>query len=147
MKTFITTTEKETFALAKKFARSLKGNEAIALTGELGSGKTVFIKGIAKSLDIKEHIISPTFNIMKIYNIPYSMFHLRHHKLCHIDAYRLNSSEDLTSLGITNYLSDDKTITIIEWAEKVKNLLPRNTIYINFKVNKSKRAITVSQKI
>ncbi len=141
MKKFISNSENETLRFAEKFTKKLKGGETIALTGELGSGKTVFTKGVAKALKIKEHISSPTFNIFKIYETS-------HLKLCHIDAYRLNSAQNLVELGIKDYIKSNQIITLIEWAEKVKKILPQNTIFVNFKPGEkdNQRIITINCK-
>ena len=144
MKKYISKNEKQTLFFAENFAKKLKGGDVVALTGNLGSGKTVFTRGIAKTLNIKKRISSPTFNIIKIYNIPRVIGKkINAEYLCHIDAYRLKNAKDLINLGIEEILSSKKTITIIEWADKVKNILPENNITIQFKTtdNKNKRII------
>ena len=139
MKKYISKSEEQTLFFAENFAEKLKGGDVVALTGNLGSGKTIFTKGIAKALNIKEQILSPTFNIIKIYNIPRAINKKTNAEyLCHIDAYRLKSSKDLINLGIDETLSSKKTITIIEWADKVKNILPKNNIIIKFKATNKK---------
>lgn len=137
MKKIITTSEKETFDLAKKLAKDFKGGEIIGLTGNLGAGKTVFTKGIAKRLGIKENINSPTFVIMKIYNTNFKNIKL----LIHIDAYRLKSSEELKAIGIDEYFNRSDVVMVIEWAEKIKKILPQNTKFINIKIDNNKRII------
>ncbi|MCD4706083.1 tRNA (adenosine(37)-N6)-threonylcarbamoyltransferase complex ATPase subunit type 1 TsaE [bacterium] len=147
MKKYISQNEKQTLLFAKNFAKKLKTGDVVALIGNLGSGKTVFTKGIARALNIKEHISSPTFNIIKIYTIPRVIGKkINAECLCHIDAYRLKSSKDLIELGIDETLSSKKTITIIEWADKVKNILPENNITIQFQAtdNKNERIIILS---
>ena len=101
----------ETEKLGLSLGRILKGGEVILLVGELGSGKTVLVKGIARGLDIKENIVSPTFIIIKNYD----MGRLR---LNHIDLYRIGS---LDGLGIEEYLDDHEAVTVIEWGEKIKD--------------------------
>ncbi len=137
MKKIITTSEKETFDLAKKLAKDFKGGEIIGLTGNLGAGKTVFTKGIAKRLGINENINSPTFVIMKIYNTNFKNIKL----LIHIDAYRLKSSEELKAIGIDEYFNRSDVVMVIEWAEKIKKILPQNTKFINIKIDNNKRII------
>lgn len=128
----------ETIELAKKFTKKLKGGEVIGLVGELGAGKTTFVKGLAEGLKIKNIITSPTFVILKEYKIPrssiYPFLHSSNHPtLVHIDAYRAETLEDIKSVGIEDYLNRKDTIIVIEWAEKIRKILPKSTIYINFR--------------
>ncbi|MDD3101570.1 MAG: tRNA (adenosine(37)-N6)-threonylcarbamoyltransferase complex ATPase subunit type 1 TsaE [Patescibacteria group bacterium] len=142
MKKIITHSEKQTLNLGKKIAKKLVGGEVLALNGELGSGKTVLIKGIAAELGIKKHITSPTFVVMKIYSV-------KSLKICHIDAYRLNSGQDLINIGVKDWSAKPNTVTVIEWAERVKNILPKDTITIKLKLGKKKneRIITVNNNL
>ena len=148
MKKYITKSEKETLTLAKKLLNDTGSKNIFALIGDLGSGKTTFTKGISQSLGIKDTITSPTFNILKIYKIPSSRHKLTPIRyLCHIDAYRLKNFKDLEGLGINNYFNSFNTITIIEWADKIKRFLPKNTAFINFQVgNKENERIISIQK-
>jgi len=145
----ISPSAKATIELAQKFAKSLKGGEIIGLIGELGSGKTVFVKGLAKGLGIKEIITSPTFVILKEYDILRPKIHLRGvskglRKFVHVDAYRVESIGDIISAGIEDFLGRKDVIIVIEWAEKIKEILPKSTIYINFKYkDKNKREISI----
>jgi len=140
--------QNETIEYAKKFAKKLKGGEVIGLIGELGSGKTTFVKGLAEGLGIKESITSPTFLMLKEYDILRPKVHLVgvHRKvriLVHVDAYRVENIKDIKSVGIEDFLSRKDAIVVIEWAEKIKKILPKNAIYIYFKhkINhKSKKA-------
>lgn len=118
-------TEKETKDIAKAFAKNIKPGAVVALIGDLGTGKTVFAKAFAKELGVKEEVISPTFNIIKTYQIKDNKKNDR--VFCHVDAYRLNSYQELLEIGIEEYLNDDNTIVLIEWADKVEELLPKNT--------------------
>ena len=122
----ISKSEKDTFKIAKDLTSKLKGGEVLCLIGDLGSGKTAFTKGIAKALKIKNTITSPTFVLMKVY--------LGDKQLVHIDAYRLRSGNDLEAIGALDYFDDPDTITVIEWAEKVKDIWPKNRKVIEFKV-------------
>ena len=129
--TIITHSEKQTLNLGKNFALELKGGEVIGFIGELGTGKTVFIKGLAQGLNIKNIITSPTFVLMKVYKTKGVI-----KQLCHVDAYRLNSSQDLIDIGIKDYLSKKTAVTVIEWANQVKNILPKNKILVKIKFGK-----------
>ncbi len=97
--------EEELIKLAFDFSSFLKGNEIIFLKGELGAGKTTFVKGVAKYLKIKDPITSPTFNIIKEYE----------NKLCHIDAYRVFKED----IGIDYYI-DNNYLIFIEWADNLE---------------------------
>jgi len=142
----ITTTysEKQTFNLGKKIAKKLQGGEIIGLTGDLGAGKTVFIKGLAKGLGVRQAVTSPTFVLMKIYktNLKFknqkSKLQCKIKNLVHIDAYRLENSRSLTDIGVEDYFKDKNTITVIEWAERVKDILPKNAIFVKIKFGKKK---------
>ncbi len=116
----ITKTEKETYNYAKNFARTLEGGEIIGLKGELGAGKTIFTKGLAAGLGIKRNVNSPTFVIMKVYNVDKPQRQIK--QLIHIDAYRIGSIDDLVSIGAQEYFEDKQTIVVIEWINKIKML-------------------------
>ena len=126
-----TTSEKETQRFGQGFVRHLKGGEVIGLIGELGSGKTTFVKGLAKGLGIKELITSPTFVLLKDYG-----------KLVHIDLYRLKKPSEIKTLGLEDYLGRPDKICVIEWAERIKKYLPKKTKFIEFDfVNEKTRKI------
>lgn len=119
--------EQDTFAFGEAFVKKLKGGEVLALYGDLGAGKTKFLQGLAKGLGVKNKVNSPTFNILKIYKIKRGS---KIKAFCHIDAYRLSSEKDLIALGVEEYFQDKNTVTAIEWAERIKKILPRKTITI-----------------
>lgn len=123
MKQYLTNSERETKDLAKKLAKQLNG--VIALTGELGAGKTIFTQGFAEGLGIKDKIISPTFVLIRQHKIPNTS-----KTLFHIDLYR---TENFKELGLQEIMDNPNNIVLIEWAEKVKKILPKNTTYINIK--------------
>lgn len=125
----ITNNEKETFNFANNYAKKLKGGEIIGLIGDLGAGKTVFTKGLAKGLEIKETITSPTFVIMKVYKVKSNLLKIK--CLVHIDAYRLRSVRDLEAIGALEYFNKKDTITVIEWPENIKKILPKAVRYVN----------------
>lgn len=103
----------------------------VGLSGDLGSGKTTFVQGVAKVLEIKNHITSPTFVIQKRYKISSQEFDFKN--LIHIDAYRLESGEELLSLGWEELKNNSENIIFIEWPEKVSEVLPENIKMIYFK--------------
>jgi len=135
----ITHTEKETIKFADRLAKQLQGGEIIGLVGDLGAGKTVFVKGLAKSLGIKKTITSPTFVLMKIYSLSRKQKKIKN--LVHIDAYRLVNPEDIITIGANEYWQRPDTVTVIEWADKIKKILPRQTKFIRFKIKKESREI------
>lgn len=134
----------ETQKIAREFAKILKGGEVVALYGELGTGKTVFVQAVAKQLGIKSRIKSPTFVLVRNYPLP----NKKNINLFHLDLYRLNSISDLKSIDINEIIEDRNNITFIEWAEKAKNYLPqkRINIYIVYK-GKNQREITIEDNI
>lgn len=150
MRKFITQSDEETrkfgFGLGRNFKRGV-----IALYGELGAGKTTFVQGLAKGLGIKKRIISPTFVIVRTYHLKIknqkSKIKVTTQNLktfYHIDLYRIKGQKDFDGLGLTEILSDKNSIVVIEWPEKIRDLLPKERISIYFEyINKSKRRITV----
>ena len=127
MKQKITNTPEETKKFAQNFVRNLKGGEILGLVGDLGAGKTVFVQGLAKALGVKEVVNSPTFVLMKIYEIsltkgarPSTPNIIQ--RLVHIDAYRLESFEQLKEIGIEEYLNQKDCVVAIEWADKVSEI-------------------------
>jgi len=108
--------------IAKSGARSAaKGAFVIALTGELGSGKTTFVQGFLRGFGIRRGGASPTFVLIKRYAICSKRFA----SIYHVDAYRLKKAKDLLALGFKEILDDPQNIVLIEWAEKIKKILPR----------------------
>ena len=130
MKKIVTSSFKETQQLGEEFAHQLKGGEVLALYGDLGSGKTTFIQGLAKGLGIDRQIISPTFIIMRTYNVK-STFQ-KSKVLYHVDLYRIKDANDVQSLGLLELIGDPQNIVAIEWPDKIENLLPENRIDIMF---------------
>ena len=104
----------ETIRVAKAYAKTLKAGDVVVLKGEMGAGKTVFAKGVAKGLGIKDEITSPTYAYMNDYG----------GKLYHYDCYRLSSGEDAEGLGLTDYFYGDG-ICLIEWGENISEVIPK----------------------
>jgi tRNA threonylcarbamoyladenosine biosynthesis protein TsaE len=131
-----TYSEEETIELAQNIESEKFPNMVICLRGDLGSGKTVFTKGFAKALEVKEEVTSPTFNIIKEYTtgeLP----------LFHMDVYRLDGNVE--DLGIEEYFTK-KGITIIEWADMIPDYLPEERLDIKIKnssEDEDKRIITI----
>ena len=141
----VTKSAEETKALGREIATDLK-SRIFALQGELGSGKTTFVQGFAEGLGHKGRIISPTFILMRRYQIP-----ITHHLLpityfFHIDLYRFEKNvwEEVRNLGIEDIWQDPENIVVIEWAEKIADRLPANITRIEFQnLGGDKRRITV----
>ena len=126
MKEYISNSVEETARVAEELASQFKGGEVLALAGNLGAGKTVFVKALAKAMGIEEHITSPTFVLMKVYDLQMGKIK----RLVHVDCYRLEGREDLFDIGLNDYLSFDNSVVVIEWADKILNL-PDRTIKIS----------------
>lgn len=108
----------ETFQIASDFSQQLKGGELIALRGDLGAGKTHFVKGMGKSFSIpEEEISSPTFSLIQIYSGT--------RNLVHLDLYRLETVSELLELGLEDY-RQSSCIVVVEWAEKFLEYLKPN---------------------
>lgn len=134
---YISNSEKETEMFGERFASFLKGNEVISFTGDLGAGKTAFIRGMARGLGIAERVTSPTFTIVNEYTGKRNLFHF--------DMYRLSGPEELYDIGWEDYLKRDG-ICAIEWSEVVSDAIPEDAIHVELKngENDSQRIITVS---
>jgi len=124
---YISQSENETKALAEKIGRSFKKGDGLALIGDFGSGKTTFVKGLAQGLGLtkKGYVCSPSFVILKIYRARVPIYHF--------DLYRLNNPRDFFDIGFGEFVDGDG-VYVIEWAEKMKSFLPKNTLVINFKI-------------
>lgn len=118
--------------------KSIKGAAVLALAGELGAGKTTFVQGLTKVMRIKGRVTSPSFVIMR----RFKLYDLRFKNLFHIDCYRLDRSEDLVNLGLIEILKNPENLVVIEWADKVKKIIPKNAIWLKFKwISENQRKI------
>ena len=133
---FKTFSEEETISLGKKIGSLLKKRDVIAMQGTLAAGKTTITKGIACSLGVEDDITSPTFCLVSEYEGKMPLYH--------IDVYRLDSQEDFETLGPEEMLYGEG-VTIIEWSEKIMNVLPKSSIILKIDVeNDNSRTITIS---
>ena len=140
MKKYITNSEYETETLAYNLAKNLKPNSIIVLSGNLGTGKTRFVRGIAKYFGIENEVSSPTFTIVNEYTTKKNTSQLS--KIFHFDVYRLTDSEDFeNSIGTDYFL--DSGLCIIEWGEIIKDILPSHTIYITIDACDSENLRTI----
>lgn len=130
---FLSNKPEETQRKAEDLAKELANKEpkkagvVIGLEGELGAGKTTFVKGFAKGLGIKNKISSPTFVLMKSYSLRLTAYS----NLYHIDAYRLRDHKDLVKIGAKEIFSNPRNIVLIEWSDRVKKILPKNYLKIH----------------
>lgn len=131
----ITKSAAETKRLGRKIGANLKGS-IYALTGDLGSGKTTFVQGFAQGLGISSKIISPTFILMRKYG----------DNFYHVDLYRFenNIESEIRNLGLTDIWGKPGNVVIIEWAEKLNDLIPKGSTWIKFEVlDENRRKITM----
>ena len=112
----------ETTKLAVDLSKSLKPGDVVALIGELGAGKTCFASGLAVGLGVKGYVKSPSFTILNIYDEGRLPFY-------HVDLYRIENKLELVDLGLDEYVYG-KGVTVIEWAERIEDELPSNTITV-----------------
>lgn len=125
--TIISESEEETFKLGEIFAERINLGNNIALNGDLGVGKTIFIKGICAYFNVNEDITSPTFNFLNIYQGENNQKNV---DIFHIDLYRINSSTEAMNIGFYEWLYEKNAIKLIEWADKLENLSS-----ISFEIN------------
>lgn len=137
MKTIYSHCEEDTLAAAAEFAKKLHGGDVVAFRGGMGMGKTVFIRGCVAALGNDSYVSSPTFSIVNDYGGKI--------KLYHFDMYRVESWDSLYSTGFFDYMNDD-SILFIEWSENIENVLPENTVYVEFFRGEqdNERKITIS---
>ena len=135
---FTTRSATETEQVAENFAQTLVGGEILLLKGDLGAGKTHFVKGLAMGLGIDDVVTSPTFALHNVY--------FGRLTLNHFDFYRIENSEEAEMLGLNELFYDKNAVSAIEWSERVSDLLPPNCITIAIdKVSDSVRTITVQR--
>ena len=143
MKKFVSNNPEE----SRKFARDLAANLmsrsrldisggalVLALMGDLGSGKTMFARAFAEALGVKEKIKSPTFIIFRKSKVADKKWQEKVFKyFYHFDVYRINSEKEILNLGWEEIISNPENIVLVEWADKIEKILPKNSVKINFK--------------
>lgn len=139
---YLTTSPLQTKKLGQTLAKNLlkksssKRTLVFGLVGDLGGGKTTFLQGFVKGLGIKQRILSPTFIIIR-----------RIKNFYHVDCYRIQKPKELLSLGFQEIINKPGNVVAVEWADKVKSILPKNTIWLSFSfVDKNKRKIVLKLK-
>ncbi|MDP8261127.1 MAG: tRNA (adenosine(37)-N6)-threonylcarbamoyltransferase complex ATPase subunit type 1 TsaE [Candidatus Kappaea frigidicola] len=135
MKSLISKSDQETKRIAARLAKYLKAQDFLALCGDLGTGKTTFVKGLARGLGIKEEqVISPSFMLIRQYKGKLPLYHF--------DLYRLDYLEQVEFLGYEEYFYGEG-VCCMEWANKIEELLPAEYLQINIKfLSEHKRKIT-----
>ena len=127
----------ETKKLAFEFEKLLNGGEVIMLSGDLGAGKTTFTQSLAKAMGIEEAVTSPTFTLMNQYQG-------KKFKLYHFDMYRIEDIDEILETGLTEYFGNADAVCMIEWAENIKQLLPKNILKITIeKLGETKRKFCI----
>lgn len=136
---FISKSPEETFEIAKKFSSELKQGDIVALIGSLGSGKTIFVKGICDGLSAQQNPLSPTFSIINEYRGKFVIYHF--------DFYRIKNLEELYDIGFEDYFNNDG-ICLIEWADLFEEILPEEYIRVTIEFGEieNKRKIIIEKK-
>lgn len=133
----ITENEKETEAAGERFAANLPGGTVVAMYGDLGAGKTAFVRGMARGMGLDCRVSSPTFTIVNEY--------LGKRELIHFDMYRLSSSDELFDIGWEDYISRG-AVCVVEWSENVRDAFFGDEINVTIeKLGPEKRKITISE--
>ena len=129
-------------------ARGGRNSFLLALKGDLGGGKTTFLQGFAKGLDVKQKITSPTFVILKKFQIPNPKCQITNYKyFYHIDCYRIQKAKEILDLGFKEIVDNSQNVVAVEWAEKIQKLLPRDVFLIKFEfIGKNTRNINLAIK-
>jgi tRNA threonylcarbamoyladenosine biosynthesis protein TsaE len=147
MREFHSRSPEETRGIARRFVRRLsarpprrKRATVVALTGDLGAGKTTFAQGFARGLGIKHRIASPTFIIFRSYKLPIGGYE----RFFHVDAYRTRKISELAPIGFKKILANPANLILIEWAEHISRALPRNVLRVRFAHGKRKNERVVS---
>ena len=135
-----TKSAQETYALAEEMGKKAQSGQIICLSGDLGVGKTVFAKGFAKGLGVKEEITSPTFTIMNVYNGRLPLYHF--------DVYRIADEEEMDDIGYEEFFFGTG-VSLVEWPEMIRGLLPDDALWIEVEKDWEKgmdyRRITVKE--
>jgi tRNA threonylcarbamoyladenosine biosynthesis protein TsaE len=124
--------EKDTIKLGNDFAKELKLGDVVALYGELGAGKTEFIKGLCHALNVEQMVTSPTFTIMNSYT---GRLNRRELSIYHVDLYRIKNASELDEIGFDECIHSKNDIILIEWADKAGNRLSKVDYTVRFELD------------
>jgi len=128
--------QKKTCQLAESIASQVNIGDVLALSGELGAGKTFFTQCFCKHLGVTEYVSSPSYILLNEY--------LGKFPIAHFDLYRLDSLDEVLETGLPDFI--ELRVTVIEWYEVARNLLPENTIYLDFEITETKRLVRINTK-
>jgi tRNA threonylcarbamoyladenosine biosynthesis protein TsaE len=143
-KKVISKSEEESAKFAAEIAKIAKPGAVFALHGSLGAGKSVFSRSFARACGVKGVIPSPTFTIVQEYRIDEALYGFQ--RLYHMDLYRIPDSDSAFAFGIDEFLDDESAIKLIEWPERIDDILPPETIHINIShLGEEKREIVVAE--
>jgi tRNA threonylcarbamoyladenosine biosynthesis protein TsaE len=132
----ISESPEETMEIAMDLAKRLRDGDVVALVGELGSGKTTFVKGLARGLFVPEEILSPSFLLARTYRGPRVLHHL--------DFYRVRSRAELEEVGLHELLPPEVGVTAVEWAERFPEVIPKEALWVTIgHVASNRRKITI----
>ena len=132
--------ESEIDSVARELLESLAPQESatvVSLTGDLGAGKTTLVQALGDALGVHEHIVSPTFVIMK----KYTTQNKQHTSFYHLDAYRIEELRELDPLGWQQLVLQPQTLVVVEWGERIKDALPADTYFFTIEHRDTKRRI------
>lgn len=132
---YIAQKESDLIHICQQFLEDWSEYKVFAFRGEMGAGKTTFISYLVRAMGVNEEVSSPTYGYVNEYKSPYFG------TIYHFDLYRLDSEKDAYDIGIEEYIYDEKNIVLIEWAEKIENLLPDNHVWVNIHVNEKEHRI------
>lgn len=143
MDKIISKSKSQTEKLGVELSKKLKAKDVVCLYGDLGSGKTTFVKGLARGLKVRSRVISPTFIIIRSHLTRGEEINC----LYHVDLYRLESLKQIKEVGIKDIFYDKKAVVVIEWPEKAKKILPKKRWEVFFKQkDKETREILIKRK-
>lgn len=159
MKNYLTNSSLKTKNLGSNFAKQLKSGDVVLLYGDLGAGKTTFVQGVAQGLGITDRILSPTFVLIRQYEIPRpspllkgegddrkSSRQARTINLYHVDLYRIEKQMEIEGLGLEEVVNEDGSIAVIEWADRLSDFKHEQGYKIWFKyLGKDKRGIVINK--
>jgi tRNA threonylcarbamoyladenosine biosynthesis protein TsaE len=123
----ISTSVEQTQRFGFRLGQLLQPGDVVCLEGELGTGKTAFVRGLARALGVVDPVTSPTFTLMSEYRGPEQNM-----PLFHVDVYRLNEPDDVDGLGLWEYLYDDG-VCAIEWADRIRSVLPPDRLWVTMR--------------
>lgn len=138
---YTTRSEEETKKIAQEFGNNLHGGELIFLYGDLGAGKTTFVRGVAESMGFDQPVRSPSFTIVNRYPIEHKTIK----KILHVDLYRIDDPAEIETLALEEEVGKLDTITFIEWPEKGDDYLPKPTYECLFKMNENAHIIEIKK--